>query len=76
MKNPAMDGTGNMNMFGTANATTAPYVIAPPVVDKLQKSAPIDLYKVAYFRDNSDYDELLTALLSKVASMQSQLRSR
>ncbi|MBY0547294.1 MAG: hypothetical protein K2W95_08375 [Candidatus Obscuribacterales bacterium] len=75
MKNPAVDGTGSMQMFGTAN--TAQYVIAPPVVDQLQqKSTPIDLYKVAYFRDNSDYDELLTTLLSKVASMQSQLRSR
>lgn len=75
MKNPAVDGTGNLNMFGTANATAAQYIV-PPVVEKLQPPAPIDLYKVAYFRDNSDYDALLSALLSKVASIKSQLRKR
>lgn len=75
MKNPAVDGTGNMNMFGTANKPAAQY-IAPPVVELQQQTPPVDLYKVAYFRDNSDYDALLTALLSKVASLHSQLRNR
>ncbi len=74
MSNPAVDGTGNIIMFGTAHhTTTAPY-IAPPVVE-VQEAPGVDLYRVAYHRDNSSYDDLLSALLTKVSSLQAQLRN-
>jgi hypothetical protein len=79
MTNPAVDGTGNitgnMTMFATTHPATAPF-IAPPVVDLQEPSTTVDLYRVAYYRDNTGYDELLAALLTKVASIQDFLSDR
>jgi hypothetical protein len=79
MTNPAVDGTGNitgnMTMFATTHPTIAPF-IAPPVVDLQEPSTTVDLYRVAYHRDNTGYDDLLAALLNKVASMQAYLTTR
>lgn len=61
-------------MIGTSVGTTT--FIGSPIVDL--KAAPeplpkVDLYHVAYFRDDSNYDDLLRALLQKVSVMQKQL---
>lgn len=72
MSNPTIDGTGNITMFGTTQAPPAPF-IAPPVVE-VEPTPVVDLYNVAYRRDNTRYDDLLDALLAKVASLQATLR--
>lgn len=72
MSNPAVDGTGNLTMYGTVQTTATPYV-APPVVE-LEEVPTVDLYHVAYRRDNTKYEDLLAALLKKVASIQANLK--
>lgn len=55
---------------GSATFVSTPKVELEPPKDLLPK---VDLYHVAYFRDNTDYDTLMKALLQKVSGMQKHL---
>ncbi len=60
-------------MIGTSASTTfisAPRIELEPPADIAPK---VDLYHVAYHRDNTSYDDLLKALLQKTSSLQKQL---
>lgn len=65
---------GDREMLGTT-ASTATFVGSPtvdlqPAADPLPK---VDLHHVAYFRDDTSYEDLLKTLLQKVSMMQKNL---
>lgn len=61
-------------MLGTT-ASTATFVGSPTVdlQPALDPTPKVDLHHVAYFRDDSSYEDLLKALLQKVSVMQKHL---
>ena len=64
-------------MIGTTASTTtfvisSPQVELQPASDFIEKPQ-VDLYHVAYYRDDTSYDDLLKALLQKVSVMQKHL---
>jgi hypothetical protein len=63
-------------MIGTT-ATTTTFVFTPTV--ELQPASnplpKVDLYHVAYYRDETNYDDLLKALLQRTSVMQKHLAS-
>lgn len=54
----------------TPGIAERPGQIVPVPIDVEIEQIKIDLNHVAYYRNNSDYDSLLSALLSKVRGMQ------
>ena len=60
-------------IIGTASTTTA-FVSVPPVeLEPAPARRKVDLCHVAYYRDNTPYEDLLRALLQKTSSMQKEL---
>ena len=62
-------------MIGTTAGTTSfvgsPTIELQPAPE--QAAARVDLHHVAYYRDETSYDDLLRALMQKVSVMQKQL---
>lgn len=61
---------GSGTAVSTVTFVGSPRVEIQPAEDVRPK---VDLYHVAYFRDDSGYDDLLRTLLQKVSQMQKQL---
>lgn len=61
-------------MIGTT-ASTVTFVGSPQVELEPAKECrqQVNLYHVAYYRDDSSYEDLLRSLMQKVSSMQKQL---
>ena len=61
-------------MIGTTASTTA-FVSTPTVhlLPAAEQMPQVNLFHVAYFRDNTSYEDLLRALLQKVSVMQKHL---
>ena len=57
---------------GTTNFVSVPKVELPAAPAALPK---VDLYHVAYYRDNTQYDLVLKGLLEKVSELQKHLAS-
>ncbi len=64
-------------MIGTTAGTTSfvgsPTVELQPAPEIVEK---VDLKKVAYYRDESSYEDLLKALLQRVSVLQKQLAAK
>ena len=56
---------------GTATFVGSPTVELQPAVN--EHMPKVDLYHVAYFRDESSYEDLLKALMQKVSMLQKHL---
>ncbi|MBX9685602.1 MAG: hypothetical protein K2X27_02800 [Candidatus Obscuribacterales bacterium] len=54
----------------TASFVAAPKVELQPAPEQLPK---VDLHHVAYFRDETQYDDLYKALMQKISNMQKQI---
>ena len=62
-------------IIGTSASASSTFV-NPPVVDlpPVPSALPkVDLRHVAYYRDNTEYEVLLKALMQKVSTMQKNL---
>lgn len=70
----SINNLGDINLQGAATSTAGGFIAPPPAIDITQKHI-VDLYKVAYYRSDPPYDELLAALLAKVADLKEQLRT-
>lgn len=70
----SINNLGDINLQGAATSTAGGFIAPPPAIDITQKHNIVDLYKVAYYRSDPPYDELLAALLAKVADLKEQLR--
>lgn len=64
-------------MIGTTASPTTSFVSTPNTTVELQPASDprpkVDLYHVAYYRDDTSYEELLKALLQKTSGLQKHL---